>query len=271
MKKLIAIILILTMVLSLAACGGTAPAAQDTPAPEPSVSAQEPAEPSAQEPALPPEETAEPPEGSAGPEIKAPDMVEITMDNWQDYFEIVPAESRAMWSLNNTSKDGFDRESTHFYEIRFQLKDEYAQNFREHAEYRLPENADDISLDMIQIMSMTGDLELNDYGDLQVSYSYTLPDDQSLQNSIAFSDIFGTLGKNVDTKIGRGAYIRYLLAAKGLLQDDLTPDFDQIFVPLYSIGVIEENTLYSLGIDILQYIDLEITGVSGTIPVWNEE
>ena len=101
MKKAISLLLALVMCLSLCACGG----GNDTPATTEAPTTTTPA--------------------TTVPESTAPietepqyETVEITMDNWEDYFEFVFIED---WEIN-----GFGESEGYSCEYRLKLQDEYA-------------------------------------------------------------------------------------------------------------------------------------------------
>jgi len=137
-KPLLAILL--TLCLGLAACGGGSTStsenagAQSQSAEAENAEAPDAAEAEGTESPDAAESTAadENSEAETAPaEVKEPTIVEITMDNWDQYFEIIPVHAAYPYVRQGES----DQFIINCNAFEFALKDEYAQNYFDHSGY----------------------------------------------------------------------------------------------------------------------------------------
>ncbi len=235
--------LLLTLVLALAACGGAAPAPETTAATRSTTGATAQTTTKAVTEATNTASTTEAAgsdpssqtQGSTEPEAKAPVPVEITIDNWQEYFEIVT----------------YDTDDGYFRWV-LALKAEYAEQYKEHGDYEvseIPEGVPDIAIDMYGRVEDAGDITAKiqvsmEDNDTWEKYFYNNPNDYHCKlNSLSYMLYLAGKTDRIQTKFDNGAYrldtnLCHSEEEKRLLQSEM---------------------------------QIEVTEVSGTIPVCGEE
>ena len=269
MKKILAAIQIFLIVMSLAACGGNkAPQSTDN---TPSTTAEN--------ATTQPESTQTPEET----ETKQPEdpyvlkMVEITMDNWQEYFELAAVESPAYYLVNNM---GINPDSCRYFEYELRLKDEYAHQYLEHGSYGYPE-ASGISLDSIGVITASGEGWINE--EAAVSFAYTVKADAAFINKILYIYTEAAKGPAEITgedALKKGAFLRYVMAKDNSFETDKNDYFLHVLTPLSkTFAAIAKDA------DLSQYgwtdepsvaffentVEVTITDISGVIPTWVEK
>ncbi len=295
MKKLPSLIaILLTISMLFAACGGSVSPSETSSGSEASSAKQEESTEAPQESSEPSEESAvseessepsdesaaseessEPSEDSAASEESEPSeadgtvqTVEITMDNWQDYLEIVPMENMAAALMGGAISDPA---TTNFYEYDLVLKEEYVNGYLEHANYTLPDlEGQSLGTPVIRSMLDSGTITIDTYPDIHFTYTVDYPHAISRQNPTIESG-----AENIRV-LNDLTFARYLLASSNCL-GEYNDAFKVCGMPLIGIVTGKDEDLSSLaesgnGIDVLtNNVTVEIRSISGTLQIWPEE
>lgn len=262
-KSLFLIAMLLTVSMVFTACGGGSK--KDTSSGSETESEGQQAEDTEEEPES--EEPESPEQESAEPEAEnGVRTVEITMDNWQEYLEIVPKESMAFHLMTGAFPDP---ETVDFFEYELDLKEEYAKGYLEHADYTLPElNGTTLGIAAIRMVLDSGAMTVGDYADIRFSYTMDYPD--SIRD---FSPLPEERGAENMRGLNDAAFARYLIA----LEDGFGEYNDCLKfygMPLMGIVIPKDADISSLagsgnGTDVLaENVTIDIKSISGTIHVW---
>ena len=258
---------------SVPADSTAAPASEASQAATPAADA--PAESAADTPAETPSESAADAPAPESDDKYVLQMVDITLDNWEEYFEVVAVESPASWFMANMIPD---TENFRYFEYEFRLKDSYAESFREHGDYGYPEGKNWFP-EVIQLLVATGDGWVNDVETIEVTF--TLRTNEAFTKFIGVSsdDMLGN-GQTLTAKLAKGAFLRYLIAQDGYFAPEQNECFLHVFTPLRYTNVQVSNSedlssygwTSELSEDFLkENIEITITGISGKLPVWTEK
>ena len=277
--------LLLTLVLALAACGGAAPAPETTAATRSAAGATAQTTTKAVTEATNTASTTEAAgsdpssqtQGSTEPEAKAPVPVEITIDNWQEYFEIVAVESPAYYYLSGI---GVFLDTTRFFEYELRLRDAYAEQYRAHGSYGYPKGTG-FSVDTVTMIAATGDAWIDE--EIAVSFTYTVKADAQFINRILYiytEDMEGEAEITGEGSLKKDAFLRYLMAQDNSFEEDQNEYFLHVFAPLPKTFTVvakdEDLSRYGWTEELSEafvneIMEITITDISGTIPVWEEE
>jgi len=273
LSSLIAILLTISMIFT--ACGGNGSKAETSSSHETSSVQQEESTEAPQESSLDKQESSEhPAESTTSDESEQPEAdnnvqtVEITMDNWQEYLEIVPMENMAAALMGGAIADPA---TTDFFEYELVLKEEYVKGYLEHANYTLPDlNGQSLGVPAIRSYIDAGAISIDKFADISFTYTVEYPDPISDQSPTIES------GTENNCKLNDSAFARYLLALSGAL-GEFNDSFKVYGMPLIGIVIGKDQDISSLaesgkGIDVLtNNVKVEIKSISGTLHIWTEE
>ena len=264
MKKfssLAAILLTITMIFT--ACSGNASKSEASSSSETSSVQQKESTEAPQESSSDKQESSEQPEADNNVQT-----VEITMDNWQEYLEIVPMENMAAALMGGAISDP---KTTDFFEYELVLKEEYVKGYLEHANHTLPDlNGQSLGPAVIRQAIDSGAISIDKFPDISFTYTVEYPDSISRQSPTIES------GTENSRKLNDVAFARYLLALSNSL-GEFNDSFKVFGMPLIGIVTGKNEDISSLaesgkGIDVLtNNVKVEIKSISGTLHIWTED
>ena len=193
--------------------------------------------------------------------VQAPaQIVEITMDNWQDYFEI-QVICPPMRKANG------DPATRYMYALK--LKDGYAEGYRAHASYALPENfqelyqASDRTMLYMQAIDHEGGFDFGDACYLSATLKVTC---DASAGDVLFAPIFTNSGDSeteIRAEITEGNYVDYFFYIG--LEGPQAETYGHV------MSVLDETdtTMNSEGVDgFMSAVAVEMIDISGTLPIW---
>ena len=267
-RKIVSLIsLLLVLVMVLTACGGGS--TPQEPDAQPGQDTQQPdTQPSGQD--------GQESDGQTGEDEQVPDgdlwfmeTVEIGMDNWDQYFELVPVRSCAACVLGGIVPYP---EKANYYEFELRLRDEYAQAIRNLGTYYYPETTGGIPVDAIGILLMAEEAGVEEYPEVEFTYQAAM--------SLEFMHFAYWTENDLEEKqgkIGPGACLRYLMASEGMLEEEYNDLFLSVFTPMIHFEAAKDADYSRFGGSdgleadwIAENVQIEITGIHGTVPVWVE-
>ena len=244
-KKTLSLIAVLVaMAMILTACGSNgsqtdpSPYSEPASAPQQTESSEPPQEsaPTEQETSEQPAESSTPDEPEE-PETPAPEMIEITMDNWQEYFDL------GMYFVDGDYPS---------YEGRLVLKEEYSKAYMENGDYMLPEN----DTGSLRVAVGSGQAYANGVEGVTATIKVSYPDYN-----------WYNIGPGEYTaSIDAVSFLAYIMQKTDSVSGKLQTGSNSLFVYEHNVEEIEQN-----GHAMNENIILEMIDISGTIPVWVEK
>ena len=207
-------------------------------------------------------------ESTVEEEIVRPEAteIEITLANYQDYFEIVPS------TVCYIREEYNDTELFYPYGLTLSLNEDYIQSYLLNANYYIPEHSSGFvgyELEEISYLLLQNEISFEPVGHIECTLQLTIEDPDAAK-------LFGWSEKTVTCKIGSYEYAKFLMDYTDVIDNTWEDMFPSIFAEIYSAGLLRSSVdNSSFGPQekgdsslIQDYIKVEVVEISGTLPVY---